>query len=248
MRAEQNSNSKFIIVLRTSHKNLSFVKSPNCLFRFFRDCQKKDWPPHRKHCGKQRVSKKLVGTAQDPLWRFPELPESIRSNLTPNGIAMGETGFGPASAISSYSSVLQRQVALLRADREADYFLFDTHDRPIRFIVSDPIMKIMFRMQRAEALTPGSELGVAGMAEYMVKVMGQRPGLSQEGIFAQLQREYGGDIESQVARFKWAAAAKGWPEGTFMENMSKNLGSFLPEINQIYEAKMRDTGNGGHGA
>lgn len=186
---------------------------------------------HKKHCGKQKASKKLKGTAQDPLWKYPEVPDHLRSLVTPGrGISVGETGFGPASAISSYSPALQRQVALLRADREADYFLFDIHDRPVRFVISDPMIKMTFRMNRSEALTPGADLRVETMAEYMVKAMAQRPGLSREGIFAQLQREYECDVEKQLARFSRVMAAQGYPEGTFLENMSKGLLAVMPEM------------------
>lgn len=194
----------------------------------FRDCQKDDWPKHRKHCGKQKISKKLKGTAEDPIWRFPEL-EPVRHSFNPDGnVNMSKWGFGPPSAASWYSPDLQQQVALLRFDREADYILFDTRNYPVRYVIpeSDAIMKLSFRLMRTMALTDPGFVGLGGMADIIVKDMSRRPGLSERGIIAQLQREYGvRNLEEEIAKCKQAAVARGWDEGTFMQNTMKTLGN-----------------------
>lgn len=183
-----------------------------------RDCQKKDWPTHKKHCGKQQVSKKLKGTAQDPYWNVPsDMPDHFRIPPTPGlGIPIAETGFGPGSTKSSNSPALKRQIALLRADREADYFLFDAHDRPVRFLAPDQMTKMIFRMNRSNAFSR-EMYGVEIMSEYLVQVMGQHPGLNRRRIFAQLQCEYEMNVEAKVAIL--TAATADTPDRTVLERM-----------------------------
>lgn len=212
------------------------------LLHFSRACQKQDWSLHKKHCGQQKVSKKLKGTAQDPFWYSSMMSDDFRSALeSGDDIPNKETGFGPASAASSYSPALQHQVALLRADAEADYILFDIHGHPVRFVISDPMLKKIFRISRSDALTPSDYFGVASMAEYIVKVMGQYPGLSRGLIFAQLELEYGRNVEQWVARFVWASEGEIQPGYTFVENYA----NATPEINQIYQGWSRSKGKGG---
>src|ERR1700733_1189657 len=118
-------------------------------------CQKEDWHNHKKHCGKMRVSKKLPGTAQDPYWAYPDFPDHARHILTaPDGtVSLTSIGFGTPNIQHKYSPALWRQVSLITADRDADYFLFDEDDRPVRFVLYDPCMKITFRDFRGEILS-----------------------------------------------------------------------------------------------
>jgi hypothetical protein len=106
----------------------------------YRVCEKNDWRNHKKHCGKQRIAKKLPGTIHDPNWFQPDVPEEIRLDLpsTSNGFdQMASLGFGSPARAALYSAALQRQVALLTVDKMADYFLFDEMDRPIRFATKE---------------------------------------------------------------------------------------------------------------
>lgn len=144
---------------------------------------------------------------------------------TPDGIPVYDTGFGPASAVSSYLPALQRQVTLLRADTQVDYFLFDTYDRPIRFVIpdSDVVTKMAFRWSRSDALGPREEFGVECIAEYIIKIMENHPGISRELILAQFRREYGNDVdvEGGIARLNKGAASTSNPEHTFVEGFSR---------------------------
>lgn len=55
------------------------------------------------------------------------------------------------------------------------------------------------------------------LSEYLVQVMGQHPGLNRKRIFAQLQREYGMNVEAKVAIL--TAATAGTPDRTVLERM-----------------------------
>jgi hypothetical protein len=115
--------------------------------------------------------------------------------------------------------VLQRQVSLLSADKEADYYLFDERDEPVRAVLRDIWVKILFRTTRSDAMFGAKPDGLEPMAEYMIKVMGQKPGLSRARILDQFTREYGEDKATKVAEWERQGAKNGYePGATFMDD------------------------------
>jgi hypothetical protein len=199
------------------------------------ECQKKDWRNHKKHCGKIKVSKKLPGTAQDPFWAYPDFPDHARQlRTTPDGnVSWSSFGFGNPNIQHKYSPALWRQVSLITADRDADYFLFDVDDRPVRFVLHDPSMKMTFRDFRGEILSDDEGHGgnmLLALAEYLIKVMAQKPGLSREMILAQLEREYGGGVATKVAEWEKLAAKNGESGSTFLEVQSRSMKQALPML------------------
>jgi hypothetical protein len=122
---------------------------------------------------------------------------------------------------------------LLTADKDTDYFLFDEEDRPIRFVLHDPLMKMTFRNIRSGILSSSEEEGLEAIAEHLIKVMGQKPGLSRERILGQLESEYGGDIATKVAKWEKFATENGFPGSTFMEVQNRSLKKTLPMMSRI---------------
>jgi len=188
-------------------------------------CQKADWRNHRKHCGKEKVAKRLPGTIHDPFWKYP-VPETMHFiQPSPDGTAaVTDFGFGTPHPSRPHNAALQRQAALLEGDRRADYFLFNDSDQPIRFMIYDSLLKMAFRGLRAEAMYGSTPWSVDPMAEYLVKANADRPGLSRAKILAQLQREYGGDMAAQIAAFEAKGLERGSEPGmTFLERNYRSL-------------------------
>jgi hypothetical protein len=197
------------------------LTTPACV----RACQKDDWRSHKKHCGKEKIAKKLPGTIHDPFWEYPSVSELLHFVGTTDGnMPMTSLGFGTPHPSRSHSPALQQQVALLEGDREADYYLFDHTDCPIRVMLDERYIKMCFRMIRSEAMFRAEMSGVEAMAEYLIKTMADRPGLSRARILAQFEREYGGNMAAKVAAFEAKKAENGYkPGGTFLEMMSAGI-------------------------
>jgi hypothetical protein len=114
-----------------------------------------DWRNHKKHCGKNNVSRKLPGTAQDPFWACPDVPDHIRHVPiadSDGNVSISSVGFANPDTSHFYSPASHRQVSLITADKEADYFLFDEEDRPVRVVLHDTLTKMAFRIFRSGPL------------------------------------------------------------------------------------------------
>ena len=202
--------------------------------KIYRRCQKEDWRNHKKHCGKKKVSKKLPGTIHDHLWRFSHLPDCLRhlsSGPALDGmISLDSIGFANPNIPLSYAPALQRQVDLLTADKTADYFLFDDTDSPVRVVIHGYWMKMAFRTLRTDSLSANEKHGLEALAEYLIKIMGEKPGLSRGRILEQLEREYGGDVAEKVAQFEQMSVMNGFEGSTFLEVMGGNLMATMPAM------------------
>jgi hypothetical protein len=85
-------------------------------------------------------------------------------------------------------------------------------------------IRISFRVLRSRAIFSAERVGLEALAEYLVKMMKDEPGLSQERILAQLTCEYNVDMAEMVTASEETAIAKGFGSGTtFLEATSKNL-------------------------
>jgi hypothetical protein len=61
------------------------------------------------------------------------------------------------------------------------------------------------------------------MAEYLIKVMGDTPGLGRGRILAQFSREYGVDTASRMRGLRDRKIEYGFPLGkTFLEGMARS--------------------------
>jgi hypothetical protein len=141
---------------------------------------------------------------------------------------MTSIGFGTPHPSRPHSPALQRQLSLLEGDREADYYLFDHTDRPVRFFLNETFIKLCFRTTRSEAMFGAEQSGVEAMAEYLIKTMADRPGLSRAGILAQFEREYGGDMAAKVAAFEAKGLENGYESGrTFLETKSASVRTMM---------------------
>jgi hypothetical protein len=116
-------------------------------------------------------------------------------------------------------------VSFLEGDREADYYLFDEADRPIRFVIDDMQIKMMFRMLRSDVMFAPAATGVEALAEYAIKRRAHKPGFSRARILAQFQKEYGVDIAAMVEELGAKTVQSGYEPGTtWMEAMSRGYG------------------------
>jgi hypothetical protein len=189
---------------------------------WIRACQKDDWQSHKQHCGKEKIAKKLPGTIRDPSWRYPAISQFLPLvEMTSDGIfPITSLGFGTPHPSRSHSAALQRQVTLLEGDRDADYYLFDHADRPIRVMIEDYSIKMSFRIARSEAMFHAEPSGFQSMAEYLIKTMADRPGLSRARILAQFESEYGGNMAAKVDAFVAKEIENGQePGSTYLERM-----------------------------
>jgi hypothetical protein len=204
---------------------------------WYRACQKDDWREHKKICGKKKSTKQLLGTTRDHFWRYPSLPDYARHVPTDpkEGIELIATGFGNPHPSRPRSHALQRQVSLLTGDKHADYFLFDELDRPVRFVISDLYTRITFRQLRSEVLTSADPRGLGAIAEYLVKMMEHKPGLSRERIVAQLSREYSEDIGEKIAKWGQLIAQSGHPGTMFLEMIGKGLEKAMPTLMNLHK-------------
>jgi hypothetical protein len=131
------------------------------------------------------------------------------------------TGFAKPNPARPRSAALQRQVALITARKDVDYFLFDEEDRPIPFVLYNMWIKMSFRRLRGDLLSDDMKV-VGAIAEQLVKDMGRKPGLSRERILGQLEREYGWDIAAKLEAWEKKTVENGFEGSTFLEISSKN--------------------------
>jgi hypothetical protein len=216
---------------------VSIVRPFNCYFSsinncvLHRECQKDDWRNHKRHCGKEKVSKRLKGTVNDPFWKYPDVSDSLRHvPINKNDtISINSMGLPPPEPPYPYSQALQRQIGLITSDKDADYFLFDEVQRPIRFALPEGYIKLAFRTMRSNALSTCEKKGVQAIGEYLLKTMSDHPGLSRERILGQLSSEYGEETAGKIADFEKMAVRNGYePGATFLEKVSRGLTSAVP--------------------
>lgn len=175
-----------------------------------------------------------MGTIHDPFWFQPGVPDTLRNLPTDsNGnVTMSTLGFGNPAYTPSYSAALQRQVNLLTADKDADYFLFDGLDRPVRFVIHDRPLKMNFRLTRTEVLSSDDPNGVEVLVEYIIKMMGHKPGLSRDRIIAQFSKEYERDVVGKLDYLESTHA--GNPGVTVLESLSRSMTDFVPSVRSIF--------------
>jgi hypothetical protein len=196
-----------------------------------RACQKEDWRNHKKNCGKKKVSKKLRGTIHDPLWAYPDVPEYMHDapiESRDGHFDITSAGFPGPNHTRQCSPALQRQISILTADKDADYYLFDEADQPVRIVLYDGWTKLNFRQLRLGAWSDDSHLNssyMAAIGQYLVKYWGSRPGLSRETILKQFDKEYGEGATAKIEDFEKKSAEKGNGEETFLEEMARGMKS-----------------------
>lgn len=142
-------------------------------------------------------------------------------------------GFATPDPTHPRSLALQRQISLLTGDVEADYFLFDEVQRPIRVEVPSSFLRLTFRTMRGDAMSARSQKGIEVIAEYLLKRMADHPGLSRERILQQFSEEYGEDVIESVLEFEKLAEKRGLPPGTtFLDDMGKKLNASWSAVNK----------------
>ncbi|KAF9459186.1 hypothetical protein BDZ94DRAFT_1312644 [Collybia nuda] len=173
-----------------------------------------------------KVAKELRGTIHDPFWFDPNVSDMLRNipSASDGSITMAELGFPNSNHTRPYSSALQRQINLLTTDRDADYFLFDEMDRPIRFTIEDSLLKMNFRIARTEVLSVNNPKGVDTLAEHVIKIMAKKSGLSKAGIIAQFTKEYECDVAGRLAELEKTHIRN--PEVTVLESLTQIITDF----------------------
>jgi len=158
------------------------------------------------------------------------MPDHLRRvpHSSDGNVQVSSIGFPSPNIQRQYSPALQQQISLLNADKEAGYFLFDNEDRPVRVVLRGAWLKMMFRIVRSGILSGSGAHGLEAIVEYLVKVMGQKPGLSREMILAQLQNEYGGDMTTKMSEWDKKAVENGLQGITLLEDMSRNMMATIP--------------------
>jgi hypothetical protein len=152
--------------------------------------------------------------------------DSVKSG----GVAPKSLGFVSPERMRDCSPALQRQISLLTADEEADYFLFDESGQQVRFEIQETLLKMMFRMSRSMAWTrdQDTQASVENMAQYLIKVMGHKSGLSRESILRQFDSEYGGDTETKLDEFVRKSKGQTHDGETVLEMMHRTAMTAIP--------------------
>lgn len=188
------------------------------------------------------MTKHLKGTINDPFRAASFVPDHFRSLGDRNGmVSFSDIGFADSGSESSNSPALRRQLSLLNGDRDADYFLFDNLDRPIRFRIPDSFLRMQFRMMRSNLFSEGLEgKGFQPVAEYLMKMMQGHPGLGRERILGQLKDEYGNGAEKKLTQWLELAVTNGLAPGeTFLEHMDGTLTETMPRMMSLHPEIMR---------
>ncbi|RDB20676.1 hypothetical protein Hypma_012263 [Hypsizygus marmoreus] len=199
-------------------------------------CQKEDWPNHKKHCGREKVSKELKGTINDRYWMQPAVPDYIR-HLPHNDdgvVSISELGFAKPDPLRPYSPALQRQVSLCAADKDVDYFLFNKYDAPIAIQIPGSMTKVLFRNARSLSLSsePHAEHAARSIGEFLLVRMADHPGMNRERILAQMGREYGKGAKASILAFEKKILEEGIvpPGCSFLEKMGNSMDGMLMQI------------------
>jgi hypothetical protein len=174
--------------------------------------------------------KQLAGMIQDRFWKYASLPDYLHSfPAEPSGgVNITSISFGTRPHPSRpYSPALQHQVSLLTGNKCANCFLFDKFDRPVLFMIEDMYTKISFQNLHSDVLSSPNPIGLVYIAEYLVKMMEHKLGLSRERILVQMNHEYPEDVTEMVV--KWEQSP--WNLGTtFIEVLSKNMVAAMPRV------------------
>jgi len=191
-------------------------------------CQREDWMSHKTRCGKS--GKPTSAEADSGCWRWAVPDDPVEAGI-PKKVDI-EQIFPhhldkPAHPSRPHSPALDRQISLLKVDADADYFVFDETDQPVRFAVSDEDkwMKMSFRDLREMAFFGnGENMAIESITEYLLRNMADRPGLSREMILAQIAREYGQDLADLAVEFEQAGRERGYDgHATLLESMSRDM-------------------------
>lgn len=190
------------------------------------------------------MSKQLKGTINDPFRGVPSgaMPDRLRALGKRNGgFRLSDVGFADPGFDKNHPPALKRQLSLLNGDTDADYFLFDNLDRPIRFRLPDSFLRMQFRLLRAELFAENLKAkGFEAVAEYLIKAMQGHPGLGRERIMGQLRDEYGNGVDEKMRRWAELAVTNGMPPGqTFLEDLDAKMSSTLPQMMALHPEIMR---------
>jgi hypothetical protein len=142
--------------------------------------------------------------------------------------SISSTGFPSPDLARTYSPALQLQVSILISDKSIDYVLFDESSKPVPVKLHDTHAKLVFRDSRIDAWSTVSRNGMEIMAQYLIQLMGQTPGMSRERILRQFNREYGEDATEKVEAFMKRGVIRGYGTETFLEIVSRNLSAAAP--------------------
>ena len=188
---------------------------------YSRSCQVADWDTHKPDCGKIKLTSP---DASDRVWHHWTVePRRPLLNIARHNVTACAKCSNPERQLSLD---LQRQITLLKANPDADYFFFDDQDRPIPFVLSSPdrMVNQNFYHFQEECMFGRETKGLDVIAEYMIKVMAGQPGLNMAGILKQLSKEYSVDMKRLMVELQRKKVDKGWdPEKTFLEEMGKDM-------------------------
>lgn len=105
-------------------------------------------------------------------------------------------------------------------------------DRPIRVAIPDMSFKQIFRVIRADVMFTAPRKGLEAMAEYLIKIMGQTPGLGRRRILNQFAKEYGRDTPAKIAKWGQTGVMSGYEPGFMaLEMVARHVLMAGPWIN-----------------
>ncbi|RDB20675.1 hypothetical protein Hypma_012262 [Hypsizygus marmoreus] len=195
------------------------------------ECQKADWPNHKKYCGKEkRITKELKGTVNDPFWMRPDVPDYIRDipRNKDGDISVTEIGFAKPHPSRSHFPALQKQIAMCADRKDVDYFLFAEDGIPLGIQLPTSPTRVLLRQLRSIAISSSereSERAVRALGEFFLVHVAGYPGMTRECILAQMGREYGEGLKKSILDFETENKEDGilTPGQSYLEKFSDGI-------------------------
>jgi len=114
------------------------------------------------------------------------------------------------------------------ADGRVDYYLFDENGQAIPFRISEhsrePLAKMCWNLMWGQAVSYPVLQGAEVLAEYVIKTMSDKPGLSEARIRAQFVEEYGEEMLYRMTELRRMKLRNGYELGVpFLDSMSQDM-------------------------
>jgi len=151
------------------------------------ECQTKDWPVHKRICGKDLSLETAKNTAIPP---------------TPTNGNGDKPEIGPPIKGFKRSQALTAQIQTLNNSPQIDYVLLSSKGIAHNLVIPTAI-KFKFRELRNDAFTTGKRKSASYIAQYLVReasrILGNTTAVpSASDIVAQLKREFEFDVATAV--------------------------------------------------
>lgn len=187
VQAECENTLLFSVSMRPIFTSIAVAESSS------RECQKANWPTHKKTCGKAKPINAALTSVQpfikawDEIMERPDFGRYDRVPPLPYEFYEDRDKF-----LNCRPLAFRRQAIYLNHSPNVDYVFFDRDDKPVEVVISDEWVKIGFRVTRMHILSGHSQSRTVlpALAEHLICCASNLPGLDTSLILEQLRQEY----------------------------------------------------------